>query len=657
MSLRRVVSDSPTWKVVGDSPAAAIATAGSSVLLLVGLYCLLRTRRESARLRRELAGQIDRAKVAESANESKAEFLATMSHQIRTPLNAIIGFTGLALKTELTPELRDYIDTVRMSADWLMHAANDVLEFSRIQAGSLQLDNAPFSISACALSALKLVERDATAKKLATRCNIDRQIPELVCGDPTRLRHVIFNLLDNAVRFTTSGSVILTVGVESESADDVVIRVAVADTGMGVSANQRPVIFEPYQYIGAPAPDSRRSGMGLAISKRLVDLMGGTMDFQSQVGAGSRFEFTARFEKQKGLAAKPEDAVSTKQTDLNGVSILVAEDNTMNRHLITKIFESAGYRVRTATNGEEAVQKVQAESFDLVLMDMEMPDLDGLQATRAIRAAERRGVHLPIYALTAHASPEDRARCFEAGMDGFVTKPVAVDELLKLASGVRTTMPDALASEPALPATANLPDTEVQDPQEIADELSNEAFTLGCAASAISECSESEVEAALQSILQHPDEVTLEPAEGTAGLELLHRASDADEAEDLPGLELLRRQLAAEFGSDCIAEGPVGEGQETAASPVLRESEVCVEVPPEHEDDRPTAVLAGAALAQLNSQLAAESRYDAPHDDDEKPKAASGNDPFEQARKALYRSRFDVRVIHNNGDPSDRNLI
>lgn len=601
MLFRRVVSDTSIYaRAVGRPSVVAIAIVANGGLLILASWLLLSTRRKARNLRDELSGQVARSKAAESANRAKSEFLASMSHQIRTPLNAIMGFTGLALKTDLKPELREYIDTVRMSADWLMHVANEVLEFSRIEAGSLQLEKVPFSIAECVQSATKFVERDAVAKKLTMACNIDPRLPDTVCGDPTRLRHVVFNLLDNAVRFTMQGSVILSVRLEAESENDVLVRVAVADTGMGLTPHQRPVIFEPYQRMeeGAPA-EGRGSGMGLAISKRLVDLMGGTMDFQSQLGAGSRFEFTARLDKHKGSTAKTEEPAPANECNIpneiaaeysnqianeisNEQSILVAEDDTVNRHLTTKILESAGYRVQTVTNGEDALRKVEAEQFDLVLMDMEMPDLDGVQATRAIRAGEQTGMHIPIYALTAHASPEDRARCFEAGMDGFVTKPVPVDELLKLVSTPKVAEPPACVNycEPAVLAGEDPIDPPVQETQEL--------FAQDIAADDL-------IPAYL---LRTPEP---EPA---------HAAEPCD----------IALQAGTPPGNDFSDVG------------------------------------LNLALLERNCQISEQSIFRNREDDPEKSGPAAW-DPFEQARKALYGSRFDVRVIHNNGDPSDRDLI
>ncbi len=464
----------PGGAPLGQPPSGNLAKLALAALVLGAMLVLgalvtvrLRLRRETDKLEKQLANQVTLKEAAESANKAKADFLATMSHEIRTPMNAIIGFTDLALKTNLNPELREYLDTVRTSADWLLHIVHDVLEFSRVEAGRLQLDEGEFSLAECIRSAIRIVQPEATAKGLPVREKIDSQIPPMLSGDLTRLRHVIFNLLDNAVKFTTSGSVMLTATLESKSNDAFLIRICVADTGIGIPTNKQKYIFEPFARAEGAPPDRFGSpGLGLAISRKLVDLMGGKMEFQSQLGAGTTFQFTAWFRKSQQLAEEisplllPDMTLSGLLSPTAGpansmapsplaplpprkteLSILVAEDNAVNRRLLTKVLESQGHGVTSAVNGKEAVQKFTSEIFDLILMDVEMPEMDGLEATRIIRATESEGSHVPVYAITAHTLAADRESCFASGMDGFISKPISVDDLLKLASKIGGAQP------------------------------------------------------------------------------------------------------------------------------------------------------------------------------------------------------------------------
>ncbi len=715
---RRLLSVAQTWvrPPAGIPVSVLVATgAGATAVLLLACILVLRTRarRETRKLREELAKQIARTQAVESANEAKAEFLASMSHQIRTPMNAIVGFTALALKTQLDPKLRDYLDTVRASADWLSHIANDVLEFSRVEVGRLELDNRPFSISECILSSMKIVEPDAVAKKLVTGCKIDPQLPEMVCGDPARLRHVIFNLLDNAVRFTTNGSVILSAALESDSADDVLVRVSVTDTGFGIPPAKLPLIFEPFRHADAGAASKRgATGLGLAISRRLVDLMGGKMDFQSQLGAGSTFEFTVRLQKNKTPGEVDAPVHTPERVGPKELSILVAEDNAVSLHLVTKVLESAGHRVWTAVNGKEAAQNFQTEAFDLILMDLEMPDIDGFEATQAIRAAEAPGLHVPIYALTAHALPAYREKCFAVGMDGFLTKPIAAEEVLqlvsKLAVGPGNTRsainadvvsdlgekaPIPTANEYVIPAeNALIPEyVELEtvsaidsaghgtNGEESSANFCDSEFAFEVMPSNVADDQPcvSEVPASFAGSPDDEEAWTVNSSPYLLPMHLLPMPA-ATEANHFSGAS--RKAVNAEvdgagvldidkdcgFAIDAVAKILIADSDENALQEVHQSAKIIsilagMEASYGNSDDRGPAARArlsapaGLALLEATRQLNDQSPSLAKQNDG--PIPISSRDPFEQARKSLSKSRFDVRVIHNDGDPSDRNLI
>ena len=401
--------------------------------------------------RSRLAAEAARRQTAEGANQVKSEFLANMSHEIRTPLNAIAGFTELALKTSLSPELRQYLGTVRTSAAWLLHIVNDVLEFSRIEAGTLQLNVAAFSVAECVGSAIDMARPEAEGRHLAIKYKVDSKIPTQLRGDSTRLLQILFNLVENAVKFTTSGSVIVTTELVSATAQAVMVRVTVADTGIGIPQDKLKGLFEPLtQPSGLPDSASqdtkwKTSAFGLAICRKLVQMMGGEIDVQSHIGAGTTVSFTACFES----AGMPIAVAAPGFADASAgrvLSILVAEDNAVSRRLAKTLLESAGHLVFEAADGRQVAPLFAERHFDLVLMDVEMPHVDGFEATRGIRAAERAGARTPVYALTALISPADRERCRAAGMDGFLAKPIDIDAVLNIVA--------AIASRPASEAVS-----------------------------------------------------------------------------------------------------------------------------------------------------------------------------------------------------------
>jgi signal transduction histidine kinase/CheY-like chemotaxis protein len=437
---------------VQHQPAVTLAASIGLLVTLLTVLWIVSTcwiiRRRTRTLSQQAAAEKAEREAAETANRAKADFLANMSHEIRTPMNAIIGFTDLALKSRLSADLREYLDTVRTSADWLMHIVNDVLEYSRIEAGRLQLEKTTFSVADCIQSTIKIVQPEAAAKGLLLRYKMDGAIPATLCGDPMRLRQVLFHLLDNAVKFTSAGSVMLVATLDSKSSDAVLLRISVADTGMGIPPQKQKFLLEPFRPGDITDQTLTGSGLGLAIARRLVELMGGTIEFTSQIGAGTTFQFTAWFDKVT-RSIEPKKTPSVPEEAPRQISVLVAEDNAVNRRLVTKVLESAGHRVVSVSNGKDAVSTFETELFDLILMDMQMPDMDGLEATRMIRNNEPKDSHIVIYALTAHTSTCDRDKCFEAGMDGFMTKPIEIDEVLKVvaqvAASCKRKQPDLVA--------------------------------------------------------------------------------------------------------------------------------------------------------------------------------------------------------------------
>jgi signal transduction histidine kinase/ActR/RegA family two-component response regulator/HPt (histidine-containing phosphotransfer) domain-containing protein len=370
--------------------------------------------------------------LARAANEAKSEFLANMSHEIRTPMNAIIGFSGLGLKLELPRKACDYFQMITAAGQNLLSIVNDILDVSKVEAGRLELESAPFSLQEVLDHVVDLFSQQASEKGLGLWVNLSPEVPAGLLGDPLRLGQVLINLVGNAVKFTPAGHVRVRVELEEAPPGRARLRFSVADTGIGMTPEQMSRLFQAFSQ--ADSGTTRRfggTGLGLTIARRLVQKMGGEIVVESEPGLGSAFSFSAEFPVVDAALPKPKGAEATlAAAQVRGARVLLAEDNAINQQVAMEILQGAGVQVEVAATGEEVVRMVDQKAYDAVLMDIQMPDMDGCEATGRIREKARHR-DLPIIAMTAHAVTGYRDQCLAAGMSDFLAKPIDPERLIQ----------------------------------------------------------------------------------------------------------------------------------------------------------------------------------------------------------------------------------
>ena len=360
--------------------------------------------------------------IAENAVKAKQQFLSNMSHEIRTPMNAIIGFTKVVLKTDLTAKQKEYLSAIKISGDALIVLINDILDLAKVDAGKMTFEHVPFKLAASISAMLHVFETKIQEKNLVLVTEYDSNIPTVLLGDPVRLHQIILNLVSNAIKFTSKGKITVSVRLLSEDEENTTVEFAIADTGIGIEESKINTIFDDFQQ--ATSGTSRLyggTGLGLAIVKQLVEPQGGTISVKSKIDEGSTFSFVLHF-KKTNVDAVPEAEMVELETEIKNIKILVVEDMPLNQLLMKTLLDDFGFERDIAENGKIAIEKLKKESYDIILMDLQMPVMNGFEATEYIR--NTMNSKIPIIALTADVTTVDLAKCKAVGMNDYIAKPV-----------------------------------------------------------------------------------------------------------------------------------------------------------------------------------------------------------------------------------------